>query len=502
MAPIKKQRGRKPNVNSEDNIEIKKEVKKLTTQKPRKSIKTQEIDNNEDFINEHNKDIKLTPIDKVEEVEDVEEVKEAVEDKVEEPKSKRGRKKGSKNKQNINDNNALETEDKYLSKSNMEDVLAQITKDAELVLQEEKLEEELLPKKKGRKPKNKIFDYKPDDDEPKKRGRKPKEKFGVGVDDDDIKIELPKKSEDYIILNLPIKSDDLKDVEFTGDSILTYNEVIQPDPKSYSPKLTYEEIETNDNDVITLNETIHNLPSVPNPLEQNVTKIVKEKSRPADYTKQDLQRRFENIKDRKNDGFENSNHSQVKLMTQFTESAKRNEWPKTTNIYCFWCCHSFTSIPWGIPIKYVNNLFHVDGNFCSPECAAAYNFDQKDFNMWERYMLLNLMYNKINYPSYQKLKLALPKRLLVEYGGNMSIEEFRNHCQNYSKDYIINFPPMVAIQTMAEEVNLPDQYRQKVVYMDPERVDEAKRRCEEQDKEMMEHGESLHNCFKRIANMA
>lgn len=401
------------------------------------------------------------------------------------------------------------TENLEKTETNVEDVLAKITQDAEEVLEQEKIEEELLPKKKGRKPKNKIFDYKPDE-EPKKRGRKPKEKFGIGINEPTIKEEpvKAKKSEDYIILNLPIKSKDLDDVEFTGDKLLNYNEEIQPDPKSYSPNLAYEELELelepgleSDKDVVTLNN-INNLPpSAINPLETNITKIIKEKPNPVDYTKQDLQRRFENIKERKTSLYDSAHNRHMRLMTQFHESGKRNEWPQSTKIYCFWCCHSFDCIPWGIPVKYSNEIFHVSGNYCSPECAAAHNFEKKEYNMWERYMLLNLAYNKVNYPNYRKLNLALPRELLVEYGGNMSIDEYRTYCKNYSKDYIINFPPMVSIPTMAEEVNLSEHFRQKVVFMDQKRIDEASRRCQEQEKELMEHGESLHNCFKRIANL-
>ena len=186
-------------------------------------------------------------------------------------------------------------------------------------------------------------------------------------------------------------------------------------------------------------------------------------------------------------------------MVQFQEVNRRGEWPHHTKLYCFWCCHSFECIPWGIPLKYSNNIFHVDGNFCSPECGAAYNFDQKDFKMWERYMLLNLLYNKVIYPKYQKLKLAPPRRMLVQYGGNMTIEDFRRYCQNYTKDYLVNFPPMVSVPTVAEEINLSEHFRQKVIYMDQTRIDDASRRCQEQEKELMDHDKSLYRCFDRIA---
>ena len=33
------------------------------------------------------------------------------------------------------------------------------------------------------------------------------------------------------------------------------------------------------------------------------------------------------------------------------------------------------------------------GNFCSPECAAGYNFSEfKNNEVWEQYSLLNMLY--------------------------------------------------------------------------------------------------------------
>jgi hypothetical protein len=441
---------------------------------------------------------------------------------------KRGRK-SKKELAEIAKQKALELENQYIlnGDENLNVVLAEISKNADKILDQEKEEEKALPKKRGRKAKNKIFDFNPNKDNnelPKKRGRKPKEKFGI----------LPPKpnevTEDYILLKLPIHSKDLEEVEFTGDKILRYSDKIDPDPSFYSPELDYQKLDLssysdksndinsddinpadiinniqNENiqneNIINLNDTIQNLPpSVPDLLENNITKIINERAQPVEYTKQELQKRFENIKEKKPGHiYESRQTRQIRLMVQFQEVNRRGEWPHHTKLYCFWCCHSFECIPWGIPLKYSNNIFHVDGNFCSPECGAAYNFDQKDFKMWERYMLLNLLYNKVIYPKYQKLKLAPPRRMLVQYGGNMTIEDFRRYCQNYTKDYLVNFPPMVSVPTVAEEINLSEHFRQKVIYMDQTRIDDASRRCQEQEKELMDHDKSLYRCFDRIA---
>ena len=71
-------------------------------------------------------------------------------------------------------------------------------------------------------------------------------------------------------------------------------------------------------------------------------------------------------------------------------------WPQSTNIHCWWCCHQFTNSPFVLPISYVDNVFNVIGCFCSPECAAAYNFDRHNTDeIWESYSLLNYLYYRI-----------------------------------------------------------------------------------------------------------
>ena len=52
------------------------------------------------------------------------------------------------------------------------------------------------------------------------------------------------------------------------------------------------------------------------------------------------------------------------------------------------------------------------GNFCSPECAAAYNFSMNDENIWDRYSLLNEIYS-CNKP----IKIANSKLLLKNLGN-------------------------------------------------------------------------------------
>jgi hypothetical protein len=94
------------------------------------------------------------------------------------------------------------------------------------------------------------------------------------------------------------------------------------------------------------------------------------------------------------------------------------------------------------------------GNFCSRECAAAYNFDNNYYSdeVWERYSLLNSLYK--DFKSENGIKLAPPRLCLKKFGGRLNIKEFRNINNNYNKDYKLVIPPMISIIPMIEEVNI------------------------------------------------
>ena len=88
------------------------------------------------------------------------------------------------------------------------------------------------------------------------------------------------------------------------------------------------------------------------------------------------------------------------------------------------------------------------GNFCSPECAAAYCFTMND-NVWEKYSLLNEIYGK-NKP----VRIANSKLLLKKFGGIYNIDEFRSLNINNSKMYKLCLPPILSLIPTLEETNI------------------------------------------------
>ena len=259
------------------------------------------------------------------------------------------------------------------------------------------------PKKRGRKPKNKKLVEDPKEKKiPKKRGRKPKE---VVVNQKHIIKEEP------IILHLPIKGIDKQNELFAPKPFMNTNNFNQ----------NYKNI---DMTATTCHEVNDN------------------------QSKQDTVNKFKKLCSEYNNVIERDKVLPVFL--EFNEYNKKNEWPSQSNIDCLWCCHSFDNFPFGIPIKKVDNKYHMFGNFCSSECAAAYNFDNlRTCEAFERYSMLTYLYS-----FEKKIKPAAPRLTLKKFGGQLSINEYRKNNNVLDKNYKLLLPPMISLIPTIEEVNI------------------------------------------------
>jgi hypothetical protein len=109
---------------------------------------------------------------------------------------------------------------------------------------------------------------------------------------------------------------------------------------------------------------------------------------------------------------------------------------------CFWCTCKFDTPPIYIPKHKLNNSYKVYGNFCSPECACAFLFNEPVTSSvkWERYALLNSVYSSI-YKYNNNIKPAPePYYLLDKYFGNISIEEYRKLLDSSNLLLVIDKP--------------------------------------------------------------
>lgn len=147
-------------------------------------------------------------------------------------------------------------------------------------------------------------------------------------------------------------------------------------------------------------------------------------------------------------------HYSEKLMIQYQESNRLQQLPQKTEIACFWCCHVFDTPPCAIPAHILDEVWHMYGNFCSPECAAASLFKEKidSHIQWERYALLNTLYGQdadLPVGSPQGIRPASPREILRMFGGCMEIGEYRAILHERKLRIDVMAPPMVSIiQTM------------------------------------------------------
>lgn len=134
--------------------------------------------------------------------------------------------------------------------------------------------------------------------------------------------------------------------------------------------------------------------------------------------------------------------------------------PDKTSIYCFWCRHPFDTIPLGCPIKYMPkqiekkyfseihkenytilqnttknseekgatlDYYETDGIFCSFNCCMSFVYDNIKNPMYSQSQSLigKLYMDLYNIPPYD-IKPAPHWRLLKDYGGNMTIDDYRS----------------------------------------------------------------------------
>jgi len=291
-----------------------------------------------------------------------------------------------------------------------------------------------------------------DDAGPKKRGRKPKNKLESPINnnhhtaaDDENKTKQPSKknvnSSNVIVINKLVANDaSACDAEVKKNIILhlpinsEITNIIQDCQVSSVFESDYENnvwdgsVEKNDKKVVDdINKEYENLIE----MRKNDFDISKVKSvnsrKPADYT-----------------------------MLQFMECNKKKIWPQKTNIYCFNCCHPFDHTPAALPFKYQNGIFHVYGNFCYPECAAAFNFFDimSVRNANENYNLLNTMYKLAYNNPFYRVSVPGHRTCLKIFGGHQDIDEYRASFNNEYVTSNIVMPPVMSILPIQEETNV------------------------------------------------
>ena len=98
-------------------------------------------------------------------------------------------------------------------------------------------------------------------------------------------------------------------------------------------------------------------------------------------------------------------------------------------MWCWWCCHAFKGTPLSMPYKHdeKRNTFRTSGTFCSWSCMKTYALDTYGINRGSIVCGNMIMMRKKLFGKLGSIKPA-PKRLrLVEFGGDLTIEQFREN---------------------------------------------------------------------------
>jgi len=186
----------------------------------------------------------------------------------------------------------------------------------------------------------------------------------------------------------------------------------------------------------------------------------------------------------------------MRLLMELEEKSKSGEWPASSSVHCYWCCHRFLGMPYGLPHRYDNSgRFVVTGCFCSLECAAAYNFHGDTScsadEMWSRYSLINMLAARLRDAEEEEgvvdgnegmrprppssrnciVKQAPHRLSLSIFGGGLSIDEFRSSFQR-GRRTLLHAPPMVSTCQQVEEITDGDVYSvNHFIPVDTERID-------------------------------
>ena len=171
---------------------------------------------------------------------------------------------------------------------------------------------------------------------------------------------------------------------------------------------------------------------IENDSEMELAKILHEKSNRASY-------------------FVDFHKNQVKVWNIMYDEHNGAILPFYTAKNCWWDRHPFTSSPIGCPLRYskkiddenicskiseffkehnitseVNDIFETEGTFCSFPCVQAFILDESHSSRYKNSSsLLTLLFYKM-YGEIKSVPIAPPWKQLVDYGGHLTIEEFRS----------------------------------------------------------------------------
>ena len=264
-------------------------------------------------------------------------------------------------------------------------------------------------KKRGRKPKPKPENVEPH--VPKKRGRKPK--GGKIINNP---LEKSKESEyitENVILHLKCNTEDLNNGDISNN-IGTIDD----------NNLTFHVLNEN-NDDTSFQE--------------------------YDDDNNNLKEEFTNSVVPTTDSVKHISNKIIELQKNFYFNDIQNN-----NSSCFWCTCDFDHSCIHIPKYKLNDKYHVYGCFCTPECAVAYLMKEQidSSQKYERYQLINFLYNDIYNININIKPAPDPHYLLEKFMGNLTINEYRQLLRQDRLFIVVDKPITRILPEIYEETDI------------------------------------------------
>lgn len=92
---------------------------------------------------------------------------------------------------------------------------------------------------------------------------------------------------------------------------------------------------------------------------------------------------------------------------------------------CWWCCHDIPGEVYHMPYKYENEKFYTCGQFCGWSCVKAYNVYSGSPRVGRISDIISLFRLKM-YKEISPIKAAPPRFSLRDFGGTLTIDQFRS----------------------------------------------------------------------------
>lgn len=376
-------------------------------------------------------------------------------------------------------------------------------------------------KKRGRKKKEVVVE---EIKQKKKRGRKAAVKYFSSSIRKKIPLTTVLQDNNNFILHLNIKNDENDNdkiddnLNIINDDNINFQDNIIDDVFEKLKNENYENISNLQKEYDELIEKEDSILSDIINNEEDLTELYEKRLANREYQDNVLFNKLEtyhkdnNVIDKSFANEDNKNYNQeqnrkkgfFEILSNFIHN---DNWLNNTNVCCWWCCHSFDTVPIGMPEKYdeLKKKFLVKGVFCSFSCMIAYKKEIKH-NCIKDY-LIKFLYTRLTGTFLLDVHLEpAPARCCLKmFGGDLTIEEFRNSFKE-NKVYRMVEYPMYVCKDYIEEVDIQNvkkvnqnvftEVQQKITNLDDKRIEDAKLRLSQIEKTTITLGNTIDKFIK------